>query len=43
MTDELRSITSKEVLPVLKKQRGFQGEIALVSDTVPDCMLVLSF
>ena len=42
-TNRLCSVTSERVLPILKKQQGFQGEIVLFSNTEPDRMLVLSF
>ncbi len=42
-TNALCSVTREKVLPILKKQQGFQGEIVLFSNTEPDRMLVLSF
>jgi hypothetical protein len=42
-TSELCDVVSKMKLRILKEQRGFNGEIALVSDADPTRMLVLSF
>jgi quinol monooxygenase YgiN len=40
---DLCDAVSETIQPVLKKQRGFQGEITLVSDDDPNRILVLSF
>ena len=42
-TNEVASIANEKVLPILRKQQGFQDEIALVSNTDPTRMLALSF
>jgi hypothetical protein len=42
-TNELCSTISGKVLPVLRKQQGFQDEIVLVSNTRPNQLLTLSF
>jgi heme-degrading monooxygenase HmoA len=42
-THELTSIASEKLLPILKKQQGFQDEIALVSNTDPSRVLAISF
>ena len=42
-TKKLRDAVIEMILPILKKQRGLQGEITLASDTDPNQMLVLSF
>jgi quinol monooxygenase YgiN len=41
--NEVSSIASENVLPILKKQLGFQGEITLVSPADPSRMRSLSF
>lgn len=42
-TDKLCDAVRNTMLPALKRQQGFQGEITLVSDTDRNRMLVLSF
>jgi heme-degrading monooxygenase HmoA len=42
-TKELASTASEKVLPILKKQQGFQDEMVLVSNTDPNRVLALSF
>jgi quinol monooxygenase YgiN len=42
-TNEVASLTTEKLLPILKKQQGFQDEIALVSNTDPTRVLALSF
>jgi len=42
-THELSSAASEKVLPILKKQQGFQDEIVLVSNTDANRVLALSF
>ncbi len=42
-TKELCSTTIEKVVPVLKKQQGFQDAILLVSDTDPRQVLAISF
>src|ERR1700719_2983210 len=42
-TQELHNTISENVVPTLKKQRGFLDEIVLVSDTEPDRVLAVSF
>jgi quinol monooxygenase YgiN len=42
-TNELATIATEKVLPILKQQQGFQDEITLVSQTDPNRMLALSF
>jgi hypothetical protein len=42
-TKKLRDMVIEMILPILKKQRGLQGEMTLASDTDPNQMLVLSF
>jgi hypothetical protein len=42
-TTELSSVVSGKELSILRNEQGFQGEIALVSDTDPNRLLVLSF
>jgi quinol monooxygenase YgiN len=42
-TNEVATLASEKVLPILKKQQGFQDEIALVSNTDPTRVLALSF
>ncbi len=42
-TKELSSTVSEKVMPILKKQHGFQDEIVLVSNTDPNRVLALSF
>jgi quinol monooxygenase YgiN len=37
------STVNEKVLPILRKQQGFQDEIVLVSNTDPNRVLVLSF
>ncbi len=41
--NELASTASEKVLPILKKQQGFQDEIVLVSHTDANRVLALSF
>ena len=40
---ELANTLNEKVIPILQKQRGFQDEIVLVSDTEPDRVLGISF
>jgi heme-degrading monooxygenase HmoA len=40
---ELTNTFTEKVLPILQKQRGFQDEILLLSDTDPDRALGISF
>jgi heme-degrading monooxygenase HmoA len=40
---ELANTIHEEVVPILKKQRGFVDETVLVSDTQPNRLLGLSF
>jgi heme-degrading monooxygenase HmoA len=40
---ELTNTLNEKVIPILQKQRGFQDEIVLVSDTEPDRVLGISF
>ena len=42
-TQELSSTASEKVLPILRKQQGFQDEIVLVSNTDASRVLALSF
>ncbi len=42
-TRELSSAASEKVLPILRKQQGFQDEIVLVSNSDPNQLLALSF
>lgn len=42
-TNELSSAASEKVLPILRKQQGFQDEIVLVSNTDANRVLALSF
>jgi quinol monooxygenase YgiN len=42
-TNELTNIATEKVLPILRKQQGFQDEIALVSNTNPSRVLAISF
>jgi heme-degrading monooxygenase HmoA len=42
-TNELCSAANDKVLPILRKQQGFQDEILLVSNTDPNRVLALSF
>ena len=42
-TSELCNAASEKVLPILKKQQGFQDEIVLVSNTDASHVLALSF
>ena len=42
-TNELCSTVNEKVLPILKKQQGFQDEIVLVSHTDASRVLALSF
>ena len=42
-TNELTNIATEKVLPILRKQQGFQDEIALVSNTNPNRVLAISF
>jgi len=41
--NELCNTTNEKVLPILRKQQGFQDEIILVSQTDPNNVLLLSF
>jgi heme-degrading monooxygenase HmoA len=41
--NELSSMASEKVLPILRKQQGFQDEIVLVSNTDPNRVMALSF
>jgi heme-degrading monooxygenase HmoA len=40
---ELTNTFNEKILPILQKQRGFQDEIVLLSDTDPDRALGISF
>jgi heme-degrading monooxygenase HmoA len=40
---ELTDTLNEKVVPILKKQRGFVDEIALVSETEPDRLIGISF
>ena len=42
-TNEVATLASEKFLPILRKQQGFQDEIALVSNTDPSRVLALSF
>lgn len=42
-TNELCSTVIEKVLPIMKKQPGFQDEIVLASNTHPNKVLSLSF
>jgi heme-degrading monooxygenase HmoA len=42
-TNELCSAANEKVLPILRKQQGFQDEILLVSNTDANRVLALSF
>ena len=42
-TNELCSAATEKVLPILKKQQGFQDEIVLVSNTDANQVRALSF
>ncbi len=42
-SQELANIINEQAVPILKKQRGFVGEIVLVSHAEPDRVLGLSF
>lgn len=42
-SDELTKTFNDQILPILQKQRGFQDEIVLLSDTDPDRALGISF
>jgi heme-degrading monooxygenase HmoA len=42
-TNDLCSTVNEKVLPILKKQQGFQDEIVLVSNTDANRVLALSF
>lgn len=42
-TNKLREAVIEMILPILKQQRGFQGEITLASDTDPNRILLISF
>jgi quinol monooxygenase YgiN len=41
--DELMRAASEKIMPILKRQQGFQDEIALVSSSDPNRVLALSF
>ena len=40
---ELANTINEKAIPILQKQRGFQDEIVLVSDTEPNRVLGISF
>ena len=40
---ELANTINEKAIPILKKQRGFQDEIVLISDTEPNRILGISF
>lgn len=42
-TNELARLTSEKILPILRQQKGFQDEIALISNTDPSRVMALSF
>jgi heme-degrading monooxygenase HmoA len=42
-SNELCTAAVEKVLPILRKQQGFQDEIVLVSTTNPDHVLTMSF
>jgi heme-degrading monooxygenase HmoA len=42
-SNELTNTFNEKILPILQKQRGFQDEIVLLSDTDPDRALGISF
>jgi heme-degrading monooxygenase HmoA len=42
-TNELCSMATDKILPILKKQQGFQDEIVLISQTDPNHVMTLSF
>ncbi len=42
-TNDFCSTVTEKVLPILRKQEGFQDEIVLVSSTDPSRVLMLSF
>jgi quinol monooxygenase YgiN len=42
-TNEVATLANDKVLPILRKQQGFQDEITLVSHKDPNRMLALSF
>jgi quinol monooxygenase YgiN len=42
-TNAVASLTNEKLLPILRKQQGFQDEITLVSNTNPNRMLAISF
>jgi heme-degrading monooxygenase HmoA len=42
-TNEVASMANEKVLPILRKQQGFQDEIVLVSTTDPNRVSALSF
>lgn len=42
-SNELCSTASEKVMPILRKQQGFQDEIVLVSTEDPDHVVALSF
>ena len=42
-TEELCKVITENVLPILKRQGGFQDEIVLVSNTEPHRLITLSF
>jgi heme-degrading monooxygenase HmoA len=41
--EEFARVANEKVMPILKRQPGFQDEIALVSNTDPQRMLAISF
>jgi heme-degrading monooxygenase HmoA len=42
-TTEVTRIASEKILPILRKQQGFQDEIVLTSNTDPSRVMALSF
>jgi heme-degrading monooxygenase HmoA len=42
-TMEVTKIASEKILPILRKQQGFQDEIVLTSNTDPSRVMALSF
>ncbi|MGC2210842.1 MAG: antibiotic biosynthesis monooxygenase [Candidatus Korobacteraceae bacterium] len=42
-TAELTRTASEKILPILRKQQGFQDEIVLTSNTDPSRVMALSF
>jgi heme-degrading monooxygenase HmoA len=42
-SNELETTFNEKILPILQKQRGFQDEIVLLSETDPDRALGISF